>query len=230
MGFTIGIAPERTQSRGALRHSPGERGKTKPLGAALALKAAGTALHRCPEACHLRSDDRTHLTSTQINSAYPPCPAVRPVARQRCTKWRDHWRPRAAEPAGAGTTVRNRGMRGGAARPTPRGRWGRVDGLPEFMLCALRLPAVLQLSKSLTCAVSTCPALGLAIDRALAAEAEVYDAESRLARPGLIESHIRLRTWQGQSGPGCAKTKSDLVVTASGGFQRRPDRTRRTSE
>ncbi len=30
--------------------SPGERGKTKPLGAALTLKAAGTALHRRPEA------------------------------------------------------------------------------------------------------------------------------------------------------------------------------------
>ena len=44
------------------RHSPGERGKTKPLGAALALKAAGTAFHRCPEACRLQSDDQTHLT------------------------------------------------------------------------------------------------------------------------------------------------------------------------
>jgi hypothetical protein len=29
-------------------YSPGERGKTKPLGAALALKAAGTALHSSP--------------------------------------------------------------------------------------------------------------------------------------------------------------------------------------
>jgi hypothetical protein len=61
--------------RPAAHYSPGERGKTKPLGAALALKAAGTALHRCPEACRLRSDDRTHLTLTQINSAYPPRPA-----------------------------------------------------------------------------------------------------------------------------------------------------------
>jgi cytosine deaminase len=32
----------------------------------------------------------------------------------------------------------------------------------------------------------------VAIDRGLAAEAEIYDAEGRLACPGLIESHIHL--------------------------------------
>jgi hypothetical protein len=79
------------------RHSPGERGKTKPLGAALALKAAGTAFHRCPEACRLQSDDRTHLTSTQINLAYPPCPAG-PAHRE-------------------GNTARNGGIIGADVRP-----------------------------------------------------------------------------------------------------------------
>jgi hypothetical protein len=52
----------------ALLHGlPGEGGKTKPLGAALALKAAGTALHHRPEAL----DDRTRPTLAQINFAYP---------------------------------------------------------------------------------------------------------------------------------------------------------------
>ena len=89
----IAIKVARCRRQGALKacltrrcahHSPGERGKTKPLGAALALKAAGTALHRCPEACRLRSDDLTQLTSTQINSAYPLCRApVQPIAKAR---------------------------------------------------------------------------------------------------------------------------------------------------
>jgi hypothetical protein len=70
---------KRKPRRRCAHYSPGERGKTKPLGAALALKAAGTALHHRPEAF----DDRTHLTLTQINLAYPPRPpAGRP--RRRC--------------------------------------------------------------------------------------------------------------------------------------------------
>jgi hypothetical protein len=40
---------------------PGERGKTKPLGAALTLKAAGTALHHRPEACKCPLDCNTSL-------------------------------------------------------------------------------------------------------------------------------------------------------------------------
>jgi hypothetical protein len=52
-------------------YSPVREGRPT-LGAALALKAAGSALHRRPEACGLACSDRiTRPTSAQINSAYP---------------------------------------------------------------------------------------------------------------------------------------------------------------
>jgi len=91
-----------TEPRRLCATHPVREGKTKPLGAALALKAAGTALHRCPEACRLQSDDRTDLTSTQINLAYPPCLPVRPIAKA--------------------TPARNRGIIGAEVRPNRRER------------------------------------------------------------------------------------------------------------
>jgi hypothetical protein len=65
--FQLTSMRHQSTSRAGTTH-PGERRKTKPLGAALALKAAGTALHHRPE----EFDDRTRLTLTQINLAYPP--------------------------------------------------------------------------------------------------------------------------------------------------------------
>jgi hypothetical protein len=65
------IANNSVSCTAPLHGLPGERRKTKPLGAALALKATGTALHHRPEAF----DDRTRPTLAQINFAYPPRPA-----------------------------------------------------------------------------------------------------------------------------------------------------------
>jgi hypothetical protein len=60
--------------RRCAHHSPGERGKTKPLGAALALKAAGTAFHRCPEALSPASggSDQSDVNANKFGISVQP--------------------------------------------------------------------------------------------------------------------------------------------------------------